>query len=107
MLEKVILGLLVGMLAGSSASALRLARFSASDRPFNMQWLEVSTSIMSLFYLGFIGFTFYDYGIKYGFMAIGEVFAGAFIAGFFNSELRLNIAMLSVPLTTAAFIFLW
>ena len=106
MLSKIILGLIMGFCAGSGAKALMTAREYPGMAPSNSGWFTFSASVAPIIAICWIFYTFGAYSAKFGFMAIGEVFVGAMLAGFINHETRLKVAIASVPVMLIAWIIL-
>lgn len=109
MASKIILGILLGILAGGAAKDIQnlksiAGRFeSPSVTESGINWLYASAAFSSLTALFFIIYTFIQYPFLYGFMAIGEVFFGAILAGFIGYPLLRIIGYLAAPLA----IFFW
>lgn len=95
--SKIILGLIMGLLAGGSAKAMTTANANPALAPVERGWFNFSASTAPIVCVVWIIYTFGAYSAKFGFMAIGEVIVGAIIAGFLSHQARLVIASIALP----------
>lgn len=95
--SKIILGLIMGLLAGCSAKAMTTANANPLLAPVERGWFNFSASTAPVVCVVWIIYTFGAYSAKFGFMAIGEVIVGAIIAGFLSHQARLVIASIALP----------
>jgi hypothetical protein len=107
--SKILLGIILGILAGGAAKDVQnigstSGRLNAPHvTPSASSWIPISAAISGIIALFFIIFTFIEYPFTYGFMAIGEVFFGAVIAGLMGYPILRIIGYLAAPLG----IFFW
>lgn len=102
--SKILLGILLGMLAGGSAKDAK--NISAESSGFNAPitssslhgLISINAAISGIIAISFIIFTFFKYPAMYGFMAVGEVFLGAFIAGLLGYPMIRIIGLSAAPL---------
>lgn len=104
--SKILLGLIMGFLAGGAAKALTTANATPSLAPVHRGWFNISATAAPLVAFVWIIYTFGAYSAKFGFMAIGEVIIGAIVAGLLSHQARLKIAFIALPATIIAWIVL-
>lgn len=96
----------MGFFAGGGVKALTTANSNIGLAPLNVKWFQFSASTAPVIVLIWIGSTFGSYSSAYGFMAIGEVLVGTFIAGLISHESRVLLAMTALPVTILAWVVL-
>jgi hypothetical protein len=104
--SKVLLGLIIGFLAGGATKALATAKAYPGYGPERQEWITFSTGSTQLIAILWIAYTFGTYSAKFGFMAIAEVIVGAILSGFIPHSSRLVIAGIALPASIAAWIIL-
>lgn len=104
--SKILLGLMMGFVAGGAAKALTTANANPFLAPVERGWFNFSASTAPLVAIVWIIYTFGAYSAKFGFMAIGEVIVGAIAAGFLSHQARLVIAVVALPASIIAWVIL-
>ena len=91
--SKILLGLLLGVTAGSTAKIVTVERGltekTLSDK--DLATIRIYAGISGFAAIAFIIYTFAAYPFIYGFYAIAEVFTGAIIVGFASHKARIEI----------------
>lgn len=108
MTSKIILGLLMGFLCGSSSQAHFVAQRVPGHGlgPEGTVWFTINTAVTPIITILWVIATFVEYPAVYGFMAIGEVFVGALIAAMFTHRFKLYVTGISAIGCAVAWIVL-
>jgi len=98
MFLKILLGLLLGLTAGSTAKIVTVERALAeqtlSDK--DLSTVRLYAGLSGFAAIVFIIYTFAVYPVIYGFYAIAEVCAGAILVGFASHKARIEIYEVAV-----------
>lgn len=110
--SKIILGVILGFLAGSSAKDYTQSRNPEKRlvvpllTPTGREGLSASVGIAAFSAVIFIISTFIRYPLSYGFMALGEIVLGAFFAGFLGYPLLRMVGFAAGPLAILFYVIL-
>jgi hypothetical protein len=96
----------MGFLAGGSAKAATTVKQNPFLAPKAGGWFWISAMVTPAVAVVWVIYTFGAYSAKFGFMAIGEVLVGAFLAGLLSHEGRLGVTLFGLPAAIIAWIVL-
>lgn len=104
--SKIVLGILIGFLAGGAAKALTTANANPALAPAKRGWFNFSATVTPMLVVVWIIYTFGAYSAKFGLMAIGEVAIGALLSGLLTNQVRSIVAVIALPVAICAWLIL-
>lgn len=104
--SKILLGLLMGFLAGASAKAYTTANENPVLAPVDRGWFDFSARTTPLVAILWVIHTFFAYPAVFVLWAIAEIIIGALAAGFISHQARVIVAFFALPASIIAWVIL-